>query len=75
LDAKYIKNIDTDKKSQDIIECIVLFAKKNDIPCTAEFVHNEEVAKKVKALGIEFSQGYFYSKPSPVITELEHHTR
>lgn len=67
LDAKYIKNIDTDKKSQDIVKSIALFAKKNNIPCIAEFVHNKKVAKKVKSLGIEYSQGYYYSKPDKKI--------
>ena len=67
LDAKYIKNIDTNKKSQDIVESIVLFAKRNNIPCIAEYVHNEAVAKKVNSLGIECSQGYFYSEPKESI--------
>ncbi len=64
LDAKYIKNIDTDKKSEDIVKSIAMFAKKNNIPCIAEFVHNKKIAKKVKNLGIEYSQGYYYSKPN-----------
>ncbi len=64
FDAKYIKNIDTDKKSEDIVKAIAMFAKKNNIACIAEFVHNKEVAKKVKSLGIEYSQGYYYSKPN-----------
>lgn len=49
------------------MESIVLFAKKNNIPCIAEYVHNEEVAKKVQSLGIEYSQGYFYSEPKKTI--------
>jgi diguanylate cyclase (GGDEF)-like protein len=67
LDAKYIKNIDTDKKSQDIVKSIAMFAKKNNIPCIAEFVHNKKIAQKVKSLGIEYSQGYYYSKPNSKI--------
>jgi len=67
LDARYIKNIDTDKKSQDIVESIVFFAKRNNIPCIAEYVHNEVVAKKVDSLGIEYSQGYFYNEPTEMI--------
>ncbi len=64
LDAKYIKNIDTEQKSEDIVKSIAMFAKKNNIPCIAEFVHNKKIAKKVKNLGIEYSQGYYYSKPN-----------
>jgi diguanylate cyclase (GGDEF)-like protein len=69
LDAKYIKNIDTDKKSQDIVESIIFFAKRNNIPCIAEFVHNKSVANKVQKLGIEYSQGYYYSEPNEDIIE------
>lgn len=64
LDAKYIKHIDKDEKSQDIVKSITMFAKKNNIPCIAEYVHNKQVAKKVKSMGIQYSQGYYYSKPN-----------
>ncbi|NOX14561.1 MAG: EAL domain-containing protein [Epsilonproteobacteria bacterium] len=67
LDAKYIKNIDKNKKSQDIVNSIVFFAKKNNIPCIAEFVHNKEVAKQVASMDIEYSQGYFFSKPNRIL--------
>jgi len=69
LDAKYIKDIDTNKKSQDIVESIIFFAKKNNIPCIAEYVHNKSVADKVQSLNIEYSQGYYYSKPQKIIIE------
>jgi len=69
LDAKYIRNIDTDKKSQDIVESIIFFAKRNNIPCIAEFVHSKSVANKIQELGIEYSQGYYYSEPNEAVIE------
>jgi len=63
IDAKYIKNIDTNAKSFEIVRAITYFAKNSNIPCIAEFVHNESVQKIVTDLGIDFSQGYYFSEP------------
>lgn len=65
IDARYIKDIDTNKKSREITQAIVYFAKNANIPCIAEFVHNEAVQEVVTRLGIDFSQGYLYSEPAP----------
>lgn len=66
IDAKYIKDIDTNPKSYEIVQAIVFFAKKAGISCVAEFVHNQSVQKIVKELGIEYSQGYVFSEPAPL---------
>jgi PAS domain S-box-containing protein/diguanylate cyclase (GGDEF)-like protein len=66
IDAKYIKNIDTNKKSYEITRAITFFARNANIPCVAEFVHNESVQAVVSALKIDYSQGYLFSEPSPL---------
>ncbi|MDF1883459.1 EAL domain-containing protein [Sulfurimonas sp. SAG-AH-194-C21] len=63
IDARYIKNIDTDKKSFEIVKAIVGFSKNMNIIIIAEFVHSKSVQKIVQELGIEFSQGYYFSEP------------
>ncbi len=65
IDAKYIKDIDVSKKSYEITQAISFFAKNANIPCIAEFVHNESVQKIVDDLGIDYSQGYLFSEPTP----------
>ncbi len=65
IDARYIKNIDTDKKSYEITKAISFFAKNAKIPTIAEFVHSQEVQNKLDELGIEFSQGFLFSEPAP----------
>lgn len=70
IDAKYIKDIDTNKKSYEITRAIVFFAKNAKIPCIAEFVHDENVQAVIDELDINFSQGYYFSEPYPkVITQ------
>ncbi|MDQ1340157.1 MAG: hypothetical protein QG567_1314, partial [Campylobacterota bacterium] len=64
IDGSMIKNIITNKNSKLVVETIVDFAKKMNIKTIAEFVKDEEVYKKVKELGIDYSQGYHLGEPS-----------
>jgi len=66
IDGSLIKNIESDKFSQSIVKSIVTFAKENNIKTVAEFVENENIAKIITNLGIDYSQGYFYAKPEPI---------
>jgi len=70
IDAKYIKNIDTNEKSYEITRAITFFARNANIPCVAEFVHNQSVQAVVTTLDIDYSQGYLFSEPSPHPTTL-----
>jgi len=69
IDGAFIKNIITDFKSQIIVDAIVGICKKSGIKIIAEFIHNEEVQNRVKELGIDYSQGYFFGAPSPDLVE------
>ncbi|KAA0259386.1 EAL domain-containing protein [Deferribacter autotrophicus] len=63
IDGSLIKNIHIDENSELVVRTIVSFAKKLNIKTVAEYVHNEEVHKKVIELGIDYSQGFFIGKP------------
>ena len=63
IDGSLIKNIDKDEFSRSIIKSIVTFAKEQNLKTVAEFVENKEIAEVVKELEIDYSQGYYYSKP------------
>lgn len=64
IDASLIDNIDTDKNSYMVVECIVDFCKKFGIKSIAQHVHSSTVMDKVKELEIDYSQGFFIDKPS-----------
>ncbi|NPA55468.1 MAG: bifunctional diguanylate cyclase/phosphodiesterase [Epsilonproteobacteria bacterium] len=67
IDGSLIKNINHDKKSELIVETIIVFANKTGIKTIAEFVHSKEVLQKVKELGIDYSQGFYLGEPQPNI--------
>lgn len=64
IDASMIKNINSDKSSRIITETIVGFCQKMGIKTVAEFVHSKEVFEVVKEIGIDYSQGYYFGKPT-----------
>jgi len=71
IDGAFIKNIVTDEKSQIIVDAIITICKKSGIKMIAEFIHNKEVQEKVKSLGIEYSQGFYFSEPKPELMALD----
>ncbi len=71
IDGAFIKNIVDDEKSQIIVDAIVSLCKRSGIKIIAEFIHNKEVQKRVKSLGIEYSQGFYFSAPQPDLVVVE----
>ncbi len=63
IDGSLIKNIETDNFSRNIVEAIVLFAKKQNIQTIAEFVENEAIFNILNEIGVDYSQGYYFGKP------------
>lgn len=67
IDGSLIKDLDTDKNAQVVVETIVSFAKKLGIKTIAEYVHTSTVLSAVKSMGIDYSQGFYIDKPKPQI--------
>jgi len=65
IDKSFIDNICNDVKSQYIIECIVVLAKKLNYNIIAEGVESFEQKELLKKMGCTYVQGYYYSKPLP----------
>jgi len=65
IDGYIISNILEDQGAKAITESIVAFARKNNMKTIAEYVSSKEIYEKVKELGIDFSQGYYFGKPAP----------
>jgi len=63
IDASLIKNIATDENSYKITKTIVEFAKSLNLQTIAEYVENKEIFELTKELGVDYSQGYYFSAP------------
>jgi PAS domain S-box-containing protein len=66
IDGSLIKNIVLDSYSKNVVETIVLFAKKQNIITIAEFVENEKIFNILYDLGVDYSQGYYFGEPKNI---------
>ena len=67
IDGSLIKDIVTNKNSQEIVKIIIDFSKKQGFKTIAEFVSSKEIFDKVKEFGIDYVQGYFIGEPKAEI--------
>ncbi|MDD3025907.1 MAG: EAL domain-containing protein [Aliarcobacter skirrowii] len=63
IDGSLIKDIHNSKELEIIVRTIASIAKDFHIKTIAEFVATENIYEKVKALNIDYSQGYYFDKP------------
>ncbi len=63
IDGALIREVATKKNNDIIIETIVDFAHKIGAKVVAEYVSDAKIYDIIKAMGVEYSQGYFTGKP------------
>ncbi len=61
LTDEYFKNT----KAQSIVKAVIDMAHSMNIRIIAEGIEKEEEFKEMKSLGVDFIQGYYFSKPLP----------
>ena len=63
LDGSLIEKLTEDINVKHMVKSLVSFAKDAHIKTIGEFVSSKELADIVKTMGINYSQGYYYSEP------------
>ncbi len=62
IDGSITKLILEDERAAEVVKSIVTFAKKSNMKTIAEFVSSKELDDKVRELGVDYAQGWFYGK-------------
>ena len=63
IDRVFVVRLVESAKDRNIVECIVLMAHKLGMVVVAEGVETAGQAEVLRAMGCDFAQGYYYSKP------------
>jgi EAL domain-containing protein (putative c-di-GMP-specific phosphodiesterase class I) len=66
IDGSFIKNLQTSDLDRDFVRAMVQIARRLNVKTVAEYVENEEIANILKEIGVDYFQGYYYSKPIDV---------
>ena len=62
IDGSITKHILDDERAAEVVKSIVSFAKKSNMKTIAEFVCSKELDEKVRELGVDYAQGWYYGK-------------
>ena len=65
IDMKFIRNMNKDEKSLKLVELVMDIARFLNVPAVAEGVEEASQVEKLKEMGCELIQGYYFSKPVP----------
>lgn len=66
IDQSFIKNITYQEKNQTIVKTIISLAKGLNMKVIAEGVESEQELDFLQKYGIDYIQGFYYSKPLPL---------
>lgn len=69
IDPSFIETIVENKKSQKVVKSIIKLANDLEAKTIAESVSSEAILKKVKELGVDYSQGFFIQQPKEFIEQ------
>lgn len=68
IDGVFIRDVVADPIDRVFVESIHNIGKMMGIKTTAEYVESEEILNCVKAIGIDYAQGYYIFEPAPIKT-------
>jgi diguanylate cyclase (GGDEF)-like protein len=71
IDGSFVRDVLSDRNSQATVKAIVELAKGLGIETVAEYVENDEIAREIRRLGVDYAQGYAFGRPEPLTDVLE----
>lgn len=72
LDKSFIDKLLTDSKDYCVVASIIELAHKLKLNIVAEGIETKEQVEKLSALGCDYGQGYYFSRPSPLFDSVLH---
>jgi len=65
IDQAFIGGITERSKDSGIVQTVIDMAKKLNLRVVAEGIETEQQAEQLRAMGCDYGQGFFFSRPMP----------
>jgi diguanylate cyclase (GGDEF)-like protein/PAS domain S-box-containing protein len=74
IDGVFVRDMATDPMDHAIVEAINRIAHILGLKTVAEFVESETILDRLRAIGVDYAQGYFIAKPEALVKsdDVEH---
>ncbi len=71
IDGGFVRNIDKDGIDRAMTETINRIGHLMGIRTVAEFAESDEIIQRLRAMGVDYAQGYGVSRPAPLFPDCE----
>jgi diguanylate cyclase (GGDEF)-like protein len=74
IDGSFVRDILTNRRSEQTIRAIMQLLKAFPVDTVAEYVETQDIARKLRTIGVDYGQGYAFGKPADfaaTLAELE----
>ena len=62
IDGVFVKNLNKEQVDYAMVKAINDVGKIMNMKTIAEYVENEEIFEKLKEIGVDYGQGYYFGK-------------
>jgi diguanylate cyclase (GGDEF)-like protein/PAS domain S-box-containing protein len=66
IDGEFVRGVRDNPTDRLVVEAVVAIARGLGTPSLAEFVADEDTLDAVRALGVDYAQGFHLGRPAPV---------
>lgn len=66
IDNGFLRDSENEERGMEILESVVLLARKIDMEVIVEGVETKEQLRMLMEMGCRMFQGYYFSRPIPV---------
>jgi diguanylate cyclase (GGDEF)-like protein len=66
IDGSFVREVERSPLALEIVKAIVRIARVTGRETVAEWVETPELAARMRELGLDYAQGYAYSRPQPI---------
>jgi diguanylate cyclase (GGDEF)-like protein len=71
IDGSFVRDVLKDPRAESMVQAIAQLARSMQLTTVAEYIETEEVAMRMRQLGVNRGQGYLFGKPEPLELALE----
>lgn len=65
IDGSFVRDILKDARSESMVSAIAQLARSMSLLTVAEYVETDEIRQRLKALGVDYGQGFAIGRPVP----------
>jgi len=66
IDGSFVRDIAEDPTDRAMVQAINVIGHTMGLKTVAEFVETPEVHAVLEEIGVDFAQGYYFSRPHPL---------